>query len=157
VQVVQAGFREKVRTLPRGIRWRAWIASLAVIIVAVAPLLRTLHQAFVRHAVCEHGDLVELGHDRGHSTLEGRGETGWRLSERGPDGSDSIGNASSASRSPAHAHCTSQALVRSNVALTARPSGLVFSLEWDACRSILRDPFCPRPILLNAPKTSPPA
>jgi hypothetical protein len=138
------------------VRWRAWLACLTVVIVAVAPLLRTLHRAFVPHAVCEHGDLIELGHPRASTAADGNDEIGRRNGDPGARLSSSIVNASSPVLSQSHAHCASEALVRSNIAITARPWALVFSLEWDATDSMSSDPFCQRPILLNAPKTSPP-
>src|SRR5262245_60247241 len=75
--------------------WRAWVASWALVVLAVAPLLAIFHQASVRHAVCEDGDLIEPD-ARAHDAL-GRESSASR--------SENALDTDSASSVHGHAHC----------------------------------------------------
>jgi hypothetical protein len=139
----------------RGAGWRTWIAALTVAVVAVAPLLGVFHRASVRHAVCEHGDLIEPEQGSGHSEARGQVEGAASIDAplaalAGIDG-----------RAPAalhdHAHCPVGTLARAGVAVTAPASALVSLLEVTLSEAPRPDvPFAPRAILSAAPKTSPP-
>jgi hypothetical protein len=124
--------------------WAAWIASITIVIIAWAPLLGTLHQALVRHVVCEHGDLIELSPAPAAAT----------------HASESAGPAVGAGDGRAthgHDHCSVGTLAK-NVATVITSSSLGALLTLDRPVSLAaRDANPVRSVLSNAPKTSPPA
>jgi len=140
----------------RGVRWRAWIAALTVAVVAVAPLLGVFHRASVRHAVCEHGDLIEPEHASGHSEARGQVEVAASIAALSATVAGIEGRAPAALHD--HAHCPVGTLARAGVGVTAPASALVSLLEVTMSEAPRADvPFAPRAILSSAPKTSPPS
>jgi len=128
--------------------WRSPLAWLTVFLLAVGPLLASFHRASVRHAVCEHGDLIE--------------------SEQGGYGDSSADDGSATSpvlilelRSMAalhaHAHCSVGILAKSAVACV--PGCGAVAIAARVAPAALADSSIGyvRRILPNAPKTSPPS
>jgi hypothetical protein len=131
----------------------AWLAALTIAVLAVTPLLTIFHQISARHAVCEHGELVESGH-AGFSANE--------LGLRGAASRDSRGASKAVIRpesdspSHGHSHCSVGTLARNNVGLL--PSNeVVTALSEVAVGNLHHCEFAYlRTILHSAPKTSPP-
>jgi hypothetical protein len=141
-------------TSSRRAGWAAWVASLTILVVAWAPLLGTLHQALVRHVICEHGDLIEPD-ELGTRPARHANET------TAPHQSDADSGPSVASGTGAslheHSHCSVGTLARS-VATMATSSGTgALMAEGRAVSLAARDANPVRSVLSGAPKTSPPA
>jgi len=135
--------------------WGAWIASLTIVVVALAPFLGTLHQALVRHVVCEHGDLIEPDERGAHAAhaAPAAALTYQADVHRGPVAASGTGNPSN----HGHSHCTVGTLARSVASLaTSSPAGALLA-EGRAVSLAARDANPVRSILSSAPKTSPPA
>jgi hypothetical protein len=132
----------------RQLAWRAWFATAMAAVVAAAPMLGTLHRAFVRHAVCEHGDLIELPDEQQAQRGSSQFEAGGRATR--------IGQASGTSVHQ-HDHCLVSALGRS--AAGAPAHGTIFQ-RLTAQKSRIGPSEgvsrCALSILSLAPKTSPP-
>jgi len=131
----------------------AWLAALTIAVLAVTPLLTIFHQISARHAVCEHGELVESGH------------AGFSLNELGLQGGaarDTQGAPKTAigpesdSASHGHSHCSVGTLAKTNVGLVPSTE-VVTALSEVAFGNLHHCEFAyVRTILLSAPKTSPP-
>ncbi len=130
-------------------RWRVAVAALALAVLVVAPLLGIFHRAWVRHAVCEHGDLIEP--ERASA------------SRADADDSDSDLSAAVAVRRDAsatvhgHSHCAAGILAKSGVGVVA-PAPVGTFVVWT--RLVAPPPAQgghARAVLASAPKTSPPA
>jgi hypothetical protein len=137
-------------------RWQAWLASLTVTVLAVAPLLSIFHHASTRHTVCEHGDLIEPDHSDGH------GPESIATGTRRAASDDARFNGATAIRADSmlaihgHAHCTVGTLARAGTGVIP-PTSLVTSSQSVALPE-LGERALPRvrSILSSAPKTSPP-
>jgi ABC-type glutathione transport system ATPase component len=133
----------------------AWLAALTMTVLAVSPLLAIFHQISARHAVCEHGELVESG-DSGFSAearadldaqTAARDRQSAPASEIRPDSDVALHS---------HSHCSVGTLAKHNV-------GLLSCTQVVAALSEVRV-GAPHPgefayvhnILFSAPKTSPP-
>jgi hypothetical protein len=138
------------------IRWRAWLASLTVTVLAVAPLLAIFHHASTRHAVCEHGALIEPD----HADLHGRGSSAADAHRSATDDASSDDatafRADSTPELHGHAHCTVGTLARAGARVLAPTSFVTSSLS--LVLPELGESALPRVrrILPIAPKTSPP-
>jgi hypothetical protein len=132
--------------------WRAWVASLTVTLLAIAPLLAIFHQISARHAVCEHGQLVESGHEGLDvaTIIEA-------LAEGSRDDLQTAVDVDSDSAEHGHRHCSVGTLVRSSAVACAAPEVLAELLSRAAPSPRRVDSPIVRPVLLSAPKTSPPA
>jgi hypothetical protein len=134
----------------RSRRWTAWIASLTILVVAWAPLLGTLHQALVRHVVCEHGDLIEPDEQGHHEALI--------LTTRDSSDSSSASIESGAGASSHdHTHCSMGTVGRSVATLSTRSMVGALLAEDRPVSLAARDANPVRSVLSSAPKTSPPA
>jgi hypothetical protein len=129
--------------------WRAWLASFVVILLVGSPLLAILHQGWVRHAVCEHGDLIELDHSRAESTLEPAGA---------PSDSNSAAlDVESSASVHSHNHCSVSALAKSGGLGVISRSCDVLHVVWSSAYDLpIGDVVAAGSVLVNAPKTSPP-
>ena len=122
-------------------------------VLAVTPLLTIFHQISSRHAVCEHGELVESGHNAlspgevgGFKADRTAGETAPQTSIRPESDAASHG----------HSHCSVGTLAKNNVGLLPC-TAVVTALSEVAVGSLHHSEFAYlRTILLSAPKTSPP-
>jgi hypothetical protein len=116
-----------------------------VTVLAIAPLLAIFHQASVRHAVCEHGDVIETG--AVHEAAAPTPHEGAAL--------DSF-QADSEPAAHGHAHCSVGTLAKSGTGVippAAVAGALSEAVELDLVHvEVVR----PRPVLPSAPKTSPP-
>lgn len=141
-------------TSTRRAGWAAWVASLTIFVVAWAPLLGTLHQALVRHVICEHGDLIEpdeLSTRQAHHANE---TTAPHLSD--VDSGPSVASGKGASLHE-HSHCTVGTLARSVATVATSPGAGALMAEGRAVSLAARDANPVRSVLSGAPKTSPPA
>src|SRR5882757_3299452 len=103
--------------------WGAWIASLTIVVVALAPLLGTIHQALVRHVVCEHGDLIEPD-ERGAHAAPAAALTHQADVHGGP----AVASGTSNPSNHGHSHCTVGTLARSVASLaTSSPVGALLA------------------------------
>src|SRR3954454_20029624 len=84
--------------------WGAWIASLTIVVVALAPFLGTLHQALVRHVVCEHGDLIEPD-ERGAHAAHVAPVTAL-TDQADVQGGPAVASGPNRSSNHGHSHCT---------------------------------------------------
>jgi hypothetical protein len=124
-------------------------------VLAASPLLAIFHQISSRHAVCEHGELVESGHS-GISTdgwASASGEWARGASDGAPESnirpaSDGVIHG--------HSHCSLGTLVRNNVGLVACAEVITAPLESVIVSEHGGEIALVRAILLAAPKTSPP-
>src|SRR5450432_1720879 len=134
--------------------WATWVAAITIVVVAWAPLLGTLHQALVRHVVCEHGELIEPD-ERGQQHAP-HVSTVTAAHRAGVDSRPSVAPGTAPSLH-AHSHCSVGTLARSAATVaTGSPAGAL--LEQDRAVSLAaRDATPVRSILSSAPKTSPPA
>jgi hypothetical protein len=116
-----------------------------VTVLAIAPLLAILHQASVRHAVCEHGDVIETG--AAHEAAAPVPTEGTSL--------DSF-QADSEPATHDHAHCSVGTLAKSGAGVIA-PASVAGALAEVVVLDLVRvEVVRPRPVLASAPKTSPP-
>jgi hypothetical protein len=114
-----------------------------VTVLAVAPLLASIHQASTRHAVCEHGALIETGHAHAPRVLD-QGSTETSEVQADPGALHD------------HVHCTVATLAKAS-ATVVPPVGMVTAaLETARVQSYDVEPRSERAVLENAPKTSPP-
>jgi hypothetical protein len=145
--------KSRPRSLGRA-GWGAWVASLTIVIVAWAPLLGTLHRAFVRHVVCEHGDLIEPDERGAHPVHPSPAAT---FAQPAGDNADAAVTRGGGRSVHGHDHCTVGTLARSVAPLaTSSPAGALLA-EGRAVSLAARDANPVRSILSSAPKTSPPA
>lgn len=132
--------------------WRAWVASLTVTVLAIAPLLAILHQISAPHAVCEHGQLVESGHENlDVATIVEA------MAEGSRDDRPTAVDVDSNTVEHGHRHCSVGTLARSSPGRGARLDALAelsATTSWSPSRV---EVAVVRHVLLNAPKTSPPA
>jgi len=132
--------------------WAAWIASLTIFVVVLAPFLGTLHQALVRHVVCEHGDLIEPDERGAHATPATE-----LTYQADAHGGPAVASGTSGPSNHGHSHCTVGTLARSVAALAqSSPAGALLA-EGRAVSLAARDANPVRSVLSSAPKTSPPA
>jgi hypothetical protein len=129
----------------------AWVAGLIIVVVAWAPFLGTLHQAFVRHVVCEHGDLIET--DDGTKPPAHADE---RRSLDDDLGAVSTVNPSSGSAVHGHNHCSVGTLARSVATISTTQARGILVAEGRPVSLAARDAEPVRSVLTSAPKTSPP-
>jgi hypothetical protein len=119
--------------------------------LAVAPLLAIFHQASVRHAVCEHGDLIESDSRATHDDSV--------ASRAGVDAALGAVARFLADEAPAahgHTHCSVGTLAKSAARVVA-PAAALEALADDVLAVPLHGEVAYlRPVLPNAPKTSPP-
>jgi hypothetical protein len=135
--------------MPARRAWAAWVASFLVLIVACAPLLGTIHQALVRHVVCEHGDLIEPDDRAPHADHA-------VAALHGAESSRTSVTAGNGPASHEHSHCSVGTLAK-NVATVATSSAACALLDEDRPVSLAaRDANPARSVLSTAPKTSPP-
>jgi hypothetical protein len=120
-----------------------------VTVLAVAPLLAIFHQASVRHAVCEHGDLIESGHHADVATAaSAAGEATAARDAFQPE---------SAPAAHGHSHCSVGTLAKAGAGVVA-PSAAVRAPPESTVLVIVRRMVAHvRPVLPSAPKTSPPS
>ena len=131
----------------------AWLAALTMVVLAVTPLLTIFHQISARHAVCEHGELVESGH-AGFSANELGMRSGAARDIQGAPKTAIRPESDSASHG--HSHCSVGTLAKNNVGLLPCTE-VVAGLSEVAVGTAHRCEFAyVRTILLSAPKTSPP-
>jgi hypothetical protein len=145
--------RKATRTGKGRVFWRAWLASLTVAVFAIAPLLAIFHRVSVRHAVCEHGELVESDHP-GFSIAEKRERRGADALREDP--SPTL-RADSESESHGHRHCSVGTLARKGVSKLACTDVIAMLAPVAAWQPLHREFAVAGAILSNAPKTSPPA
>jgi hypothetical protein len=125
------------------------------LVLAVAPLLAIFHRASVRHAVCEHGDLIESVERRDRT--EGRGDDA-RSAESDPvtAGHASFQEDFASSLAHGHSHCSVSTLAKSGAGFIA-PAPVIGALgESFITESAHREIAYLRRVLVSAPKTSPP-
>jgi hypothetical protein len=118
-----------------------------VTVLAIAPLLAIFHQASVRHAVCEHGDLIESAHH-----AEG-------ASEAAATGDASAVRGFQPASAPAvhgHDHCSVGTLAKAGTGIVAPAAAVRASSESVVVETVRREVAYTRPVLPSAPKTSPP-
>jgi hypothetical protein len=133
----------------------AWLAALTISVLAVTPLLTIFHQISARHAVCEHGELVESGHN-GPATGEfGAGMPGAPARDAQTLPTTGI-RAESDAISHGHNHCSVGTLAKNNVALLPSTEVVTALSEVAVGNSGHCEFAYVRTILLSAPKTSPP-
>jgi hypothetical protein len=103
------------------------------------------HLASQRHATCaEHGEMIEVGGDA--QAVELARPSGPRI------------ELASSEEAHGHDHCLT-ALQRHQRSVTSAPSGAAFGSVADLSHPTIAvdDAYVPQPLLLIAPKTSPPA
>ena len=146
--------RKPLLTHRRRNRGVAWLAALTMTVLAVSPLLAIFHQISARHAVCEHGQLVESDHSgipvsnslAGNESARGDAEDA-PTSDVRPD--------SDADRH-AHSHCSVGTLAKNSAGLLAA-TRVVTVLSDGVAGDARPSAFSyARPVLFAAPKTSPP-
>ena len=116
-----------------------------VTVLAIAPLLALLHQASVRHAVCEHGDVIETGavHEAAAPAPAERTALDSFQADPEPVAHD-------------HAHCSVGTLAKSGTGVIA-PAAFAGALSEAAPLDLVHvEVVHPRSVLPSAPKTSPP-
>ena len=131
----------------RDSRWSAAVAALTLAVLVVAPLLGIFHRASVRHAVCEHGDLIEP--DRGSTSRvedDSDGEPSRTVAVR-EDSSPSVHG---------HSHCAAGILAKSDRGVVAPAVAATFAVWTPAAPFSCGEAAYTRPALASAPKTSPP-
>jgi hypothetical protein len=125
-----------------------------VTVLAVAPLLAILHRASVRHAVCEHGDLIEPAHGSEQAPPDARAASSDVDELHLASGARWRGDEAPAFHS--HDHCPVATLARAGTAVAASTS-IVVSVARGSQRELSEaDGSTVRGVLANAPKTSPP-
>ena len=128
----------------------AIIASAVAWLLAVGPILGFAHYAFVKHGVCEHGELIHL--DSGAETTHQEQSTDALKIK-------AIRDSSRGHSTDAHDHCGAPGFSqRQHAFVPARAEIRITSLA--ACDSVARtaDVACRAESILSiAPKTSPPA
>jgi hypothetical protein len=132
-----------------------WLAAFTISLLAVTPLLAIFHQISARHAVCEHGELVESGHN-GISPIE----FGVLKAEpAAPDTSTAPRTgirAESEATAHGHSHCSVGTLAKNNVGVLPCDDGVRVMCEIALSNPHRAEFAYLRTILLSAPKTSPP-
>ena len=131
--------------------WRAWVATLTVTVLAIAPLLAILHQISARHAVCEHGQLVESGHENFDFTRLGA------VADPAGGEANTTVDAESDSAEHGHRHCSLGTLARAGAGECPRAELIAELLPGGTWSPVDRDFAVAVTTLSNAPKTSPPA
>ena len=151
----RARLRKAIATRRRRDSRSGWLAALTIALLAVTPLLTIFHQISVRHAVCEHGELVESGHN-GVSRIElGALPAGAAARDAQAAAKTDI-RPESDSASHGHSHCSVGTLAKNNVGVLPCTDVVTVMCEV-ALGSLHHSEFAyVRTILLSAPKTSPP-
>jgi hypothetical protein len=146
--------RKVIATRNRRASGYAWLAALTMTVLAVTPLLAIFHQLSTRHAVCEHGELIESGHGE-VGPVDGLGMSARTTRDTQTAPTSDIRPASD-SALHGHSHCSLGTLARNSAALP--PCAKVITGLSQVAASVLYDGEVAyvRTILLNAPKTSPP-
>ena len=133
----------------------AWLAAVTMTVLAVSPLLAIVHQISARHAVCEHGELVESD----HAAIAGQaaGSFGAEMTRSDAESAPASGvRPDSEGVRHGHSHCSVGTLAKNSVSLL--PATQVVTVLAEAAAS--GAPHCEFPhvrtVLLAAPKTSPP-
>ena len=127
---------------------------LTVAVLAVTPLLAIFHQVAARHAVCEHGELVESGDNRLSANDPAQVDADWARGQQTTPTRDF--HPDSDSTLHGHTHCSVGTLAKSNVAVLPCTEVITVMCEV-ALGSLHHSEFAyVRTILLSAPKTSPP-
>jgi len=137
--------------------WRTWLVSLMVTVLAVAPLLGILHRASVPHAICEHGDWIEP--DQGSTQREsGASRADADAVEPGELRSSSLSRLrrDTAPVVHTHDHCSVATLAKAGAGVGASSSVIVALLQAGVSGVPSSESPPARPLLSNAPKTSPP-
>ena len=146
--------RKAITTRRRRAGRSAWLAALTISLLALTPLLTIFHQISVRHAVCEHGELVESGHNGFSPIAIGGLETG--AARDTPTAQKTGVRPEPDSASHGHSHCSVGTLAKNSVGVLPCDDGVRVMCEL-ALSSPHRGEFAyARTILLSAPKTSPP-
>jgi hypothetical protein len=133
----------------------AWLAAFTISLFAVTPLLTIFHQISARHAVCEHGELVESGH-HGIPPIQFDG------SPREPGAADTSTaprtgiRPESDAASHSHTHCSLGTLAKNHVTVLPCDDGVRVMCEIALSNPHRAEFAYLRTILLSAPKTSPP-
>ena len=126
-----------------------------VTVLAVAPLIAIFHQASTRHAVCEHGALVEPEHAPWRAESPDATDVFARSDDRVSNGGPALESDEGASLH-GHTHCSVGTLLRSGIGVVA-PVCAIFSLLSDApVERAACEVGRTRNVLAEAPKTSPP-
>jgi hypothetical protein len=132
----------------------AWLAALTISVLALTPLLTIFHQISARHAVCEHGELVESGHN-GPATGEFGAATPGAAGDTQTVPTTGI-RAESDAVSHAHDHCSVGTLAKNTVGLLPSTEVVTALSEVAVGNSGHCEFAYIRTVLLSAPKTSPP-
>jgi len=130
---------------------------LTVTVLALAPLLAIFHQASTRHAVCEHGALIEPDHAEKHAPEASGAGANRSASEEAPSEGATAFRADSTPVVHGHAHCTVGTLARAGTGVIPQASFIASSLSLLAPEPRTCALPRTRQILSIAPKTSPPA
>ena len=147
--------RKVITTRKRRTSAVAWLAALTMTVLAVSPLFAIFHQISTRHAVCEHGELVESG-DGEFSTearVESDAETVARDRRSAPP---SEIRADSDVALHGHSHCSLGTLAKHNVGVLSCTKVVAALSEIRVVAPHHREFAYVGTILLSAPKTSPP-
>jgi len=124
-------------------------------VLAVSPLLAMFHQISARHAVCEHGQLVESDHVG--IALSTGGSTGIEMTRTDAETAPATDvRPDSESGRHGHNHCSVGTLAKNSVVLL--PSTQIVSVLGELAAPLAHHGELPhvRTVLLAAPKTSPP-
>jgi hypothetical protein len=127
-----------------------WVHLLLCALLTSTPVLSLVHHTAVAHGVCvEHGETIHMGRVVGHAATE--------ASEVGLGKGESI-SSSSATLEHGHEHCSMIVHGRDRFALVPPVvQGALTTLAQSDCLSTSAHTFvAARPLLLLAPKTSPP-
>ena len=131
--------------------WRAWVASLTVTVRAIAPVLAILHQISARHAVCEHGQLVESGHENFDIARLGA------VADPAAGETNATVDAESDSAEHGHRHCSLGTLARAGAGECPRAELIAELSPCGTWAPVDREFAVDDATLSNAPKTSPPS
>jgi hypothetical protein len=125
------------------------------LVLAVAPLLAIFHRVSVRHAVCEHGDLIESV-ERGDREVTAGGDARSAELDATTAGQASLREDCASSFSHGHSHCSVSTLAKSGAGFIA-PAPVIGALrESFVTETAHREIAYLRRVLVSAPKTSPP-
>jgi hypothetical protein len=116
-----------------------------VTVLAVAPLFAVFHQASTRHAVCEHGALIETD----HATVD-------RVPDDEPSSSRTREFQTGDAAVHDHVHCTVATLAKASATILPPTRTVTAALEIARVESFDVELASERAVLDNAPKTSPP-
>jgi hypothetical protein len=141
------GSRRKTRTF-RMRRLAAFLAVLSALLVAGGPIASVVHYLLVPHAICEHGQLVEV------SEPGRRNAPWWGANGNAP----SVHTGHSALHSDSHDHCTITAVGQHIAIPSASLGAYIIQTIQSPWLGRAGQFICDRrqAILMLAPKTSPP-